>query len=218
MPNTLADLTRRESRFMHNPNGITNGTGYPYSFDVSIPGLVFDVATSARTGEDVVLTNVIAFDVRVFDPAAAVSVSGDAAAVPGDTGFSSGATAARGCYVDLGNGIAGVTSHFSARAQGNYRVQSMGLAGSTTWDTWSTHYEANGVDEDGVGGVDQGSNGLDDVVGAHPQNGQIDEPEEQETSPPYPFPLRGLELRIRVYEPSSRQVRQVTVRHTFVPH
>ena len=218
VPNTLADLTRRESRFMHNPNGITNGTGYPYSFDASIPGLFFDAATSARAGEDVVLTNVIAFDVRVFDPAAAVSVSGDAAAVPGDTGFSSGAASARGCYVDLGNGTTGVTSHFSGSAQGNYRLQSMGLAGSTTWDTWSTHYDANGVDEDGVGGIDQGSNGLDDAIGSHPQNGQIDEPEEQETSPPYAFPLRGLEIRIRVYEPSSQQVRQVTVRHTFVPH
>jgi len=25
-------------------------------------------------------------------------------------------------------------------------------------------------------------------------------------------------VRIRCYEPASRQVRQVTVRHTFVPH
>lgn len=41
---------------------------------------------------------------------------------------------------------------------------------------------------------------------------------EAETSPPYPYPLRGIEVRIRCYEPSSRQVRQVTVRQTFVPH
>jgi 3D (Asp-Asp-Asp) domain-containing protein len=81
---------------MHNPNGITNGTGYPYAFDASVPGLFFDAATSTRTGEDVVLTNVIAFDIRVFDPAAPVSVSGDAAAVPGDTAFSSGLSASRG--------------------------------------------------------------------------------------------------------------------------
>jgi type II secretory pathway component PulJ len=218
LPNTLADLTRRESRFMHNPNGITNGTGYPYAFDSSVPGLFFDIATSPRTGEDVVLTNVIAFDIRVFDPTAPVSVSGDAAAVPGDTAFSSGSSVSRGSYVDLGNGTAGVASHFSATAQGNYRLQAMGMAGSSTWDSWSSHYETNGVDEDGIAGIDQGSNGLDDAIGAHAQNGQVDEPEEQETSPPYPFPLRGLEVRIRCYEPSSRQVRQVTVRHTFVPH
>jgi len=218
LPNTLADLTRRESRFMHNPNGITDGTGYPYAFDSSIPGVLFDIATSTRTGEDVVLTNVIAFDIRVFDPAAPISVSGDAPAVPGDTGFSSGSTVPRGCYVDLGNNMAGVVSHFSGSAQGNYRLQTMGLAGRTIWDTWSSHYEANGVDEDGVAGADQGSNGLDDAIGAYTQNGQVDEPGEQETSSPYPFPLRGLEIRIRCYEPASRQVRQVTVRHTFVPH
>jgi hypothetical protein len=41
---------------------------------------------------------------------------------------------------------------------------------------------------------------------------------EAETLPPYPVPLRGVEIRIRCYEPSSRQVRQVTIRHTFVPH
>jgi type II secretory pathway component PulJ len=218
VPNTLADLTRRESRFMHNPNGITNGTGYPYAFDASVPGLFFDIATSPRTGEDVVLTNVIAFDIRVFDPAAPVSISGDSAAVPGDAGFSSGSSVSRGCYVDLGSATAGVASHFSATAQGNYRLQAMGLAGSSTWDTWSSHYETNGIDEDGIAGIDQGSNGLDDAIGAYAQNGQIDEPEEQETAPPYPFPLRGLEVRIRCYEPSNRQVRQVTVRHTFVPH
>ena len=218
VPNTLADLTRRESRFLHNPTGLTNGSGYPYVFDTSSPGLFFDAATSTRRGEDVVLTNVIAFDIRVFDPTAPASVSGDAAAVPGDAGFSSSGIDARGGYVDLGNNTAGVASRFSTAGQGNYRLQAVGLAGSTIWDTWSSHYEANGVDEDGLAGADQGSNGLDDTVGSYPQNGQVDEPGEQETSPPYPFPLRGLEVRLRVYEPSSRQIRQMTVRHTFVPH
>jgi hypothetical protein len=219
VPNTLADLTRHDSRFLHNPDGLTDGSGFPYTFNTGTAGLFFNSSlNSSRVGEDVVLTNVIAFDIRVFDPAAPVSLSVDAAAVPGDPGFSSGSAAARGCYVDLGNGTVGVTSHFSSSAQGNYRLQAMGLAGSSIWDTWSSHYEANGVDEDGLARADQGTNGLDDTVGTYPQNGQVDEPGEQETSPPYPFPLRGLEVRLRVYEPTSRQVRQVTVRHTFVPH
>jgi hypothetical protein len=78
--------------------------------------------------------------------------------------------------------------------------------------------------------LDQGTNGLDDN-----SNGRVDEtdpsvdlngdgdfadsdedPGETETQPPYPYPLRGIEIRIRCYEPSSRQVRQVTVRHSFV--
>ena len=61
--------------------------------------------------------------------------------------------------------------------------------------------------------TDQGTNGIDDN-----SNGIVDESAEQETAPPYPVALRGVEIRIRVYEPASRQVRQVTVRHTFVPH
>ena len=92
------------------------------------------------------------------------------------------------------------------------------LAGSATsrrtYCTWSTHYEANGIDEDGDGTTDEGTDGLDNA----PTNSLVDEYLEQETRPPYAFPLRGIEVRIRVYEPKSRQVRQVTVRHTFVPH
>ena len=82
-----------------------------------------------------------------------------------------------------------------------------------TYDTWSTHYEFNGIDDDGDGIVDEGTNGIDDDA-----NGIVDDALEQETSPPYPVALRGIEIRIRCYEPSSRQVRQMTVRHTFVPH
>ena len=62
-------------------------------------------------------------------------------------------------------------------------------------------------------GVDQKNNMIDDD-----SNGIIDDADELETSPPYPVPLRGLEVRIRIYDTSTRQVRQVTVRHTFVPH
>jgi type II secretory pathway component PulJ len=214
VPNTLADLTRRESRFMHNP---TPSSGlFPFEFQPGAAGVFFDSTTgSSRAGEDVVLTNVISFDVRVFDPAAPVSIpsSGDAATVPGDAGFSSASAIATGCYVDLANNTPSVTSHFSGPPRSTI---STGTFMTPTWDTWSTHYETNGINEDGVAGVDQGSNGFDDAVGSHLQNGQVDESEEQETSPPYPFPLRGLEVRIRVYEPVSRQVRQVTVRHTFV--
>ncbi len=42
-------------------------------------------------------------------------------------------------------------------------------------------------------------------------------PTERITSPPYPVPLRGVQIKIRVYEPTSRQVREVTVTETFLP-
>lgn len=231
-PNTLADLTRREARFLHNVTG--SGT-FPFAFvahQAATPpdGLTF-FPPSTRQAEDIILTNVLAFDVRVFDPGLPVSASpsGALAVVPDDAGYSAANAVATGGYVDLGNApatnplLTGIRPHFSGTGQPR-----SGLASATrrTYDTWSTHYEANGIDEDSAAGPDQGTNGLDDDA-----DGKIDEPPldsdndgtyedagELETSAPYPYPLRGLEVRIRCLDPESRQVRQVTVRHTFVPH
>jgi hypothetical protein len=75
------------------------------------------------------------------------------------------------------------------------------------------HYEFNGIDEDESQGVDQGTNGLDASGGA--SNNIVDELEEFETLPPYSVPLRGLEVSIRCIEPTSKEIRQITVRHSF---
>jgi prepilin-type N-terminal cleavage/methylation domain-containing protein len=240
-PNTLADLTKPENRFMHWPEILVLGAGdqFPFLFvphtepsansmlDVMnasvyggiLPGLIFD-GTSSRAGEDVVLTNVLAFDVRVFDPAAPVGVlsSGNTALVAGDPGFTTAPIVGSGGYVDLGNGVtlntliapSGTSAQFAGPNGG-----SLSFGGSRfIYDTWTTHYESDGLDQDSPTDIpDEGSNAIDDDG-----DGQVDELDEQEGLAPYPRPLRGLEVRIRCWEPSSRQVRQVTVRHTFVPH
>ena len=231
VPNNLGDLTRRENRFLHNSAGDTTGAAFPYAFvahQTGTPdGLIFDGTT--RRGEDVVMRNVLAFDVRVFDPGAPVKVVGGTGVVPGDDFTDDGTVTSSdsppfasslsgsGAYVDLGNAVPS-TALFTGRNFHRYGEPLSGLVGSATsrrtYCTWSTHYEANGVNEDGDGLTDEGVDGLDNP----PLNSLVDDADEQETSPPYPYPLRGLEVRIRVYEPSSRQVRQVTVRHTFVPH
>ena len=252
VPNTLSDLTRRERRFLHSPlDGSANG-GFPHPFvanhqqpslsqtqeslPTAVRGLIFDAA-SPRFGEDIVLTGVIAFDVRVFDPAAPIALAGAGAAAvvlsPGDDAQLVGGVA-NGAYVDLGNGISVAADSLptgqSPRFSGYGHPLSGSLVGSATtrrtYDTWSTHYETNGIDEDGVSAADQGTNGLDDAVPARAgaavaeqaADGVADDSGEMETSPPYPFPLRGIEIRIRCYDPASRQVRQVTVRHAFVPY
>lgn len=225
-PNSLGDLTKRENRFLHNTGGTVSAALYPYA------NLPTNVAASGplggtRAGEDVVLANVLAFDVRVFDPEAPVQNAGTAAVIQGDPGFSAGGTtAAQGAYIDLGwLGGSAVKIGSVFPPPGTCALLSAGMCvtgtGGTlanrtldqTYDTGSLHYEFNGIDEDDNGVVDQGTNGLDDNG-----DGVIDDEAERETSPPYPVPLRGLEVRIRCYEPQSRQVRQVTVRHTFVPH
>jgi hypothetical protein len=44
----------------------------------------------------------------------------------------------------------------------------------------------------------------------------VDDVSERDTIPPYSYPLRGLQVRIRLYEPSTRQARQATVATDFV--
>jgi type II secretory pathway pseudopilin PulG len=211
-PNSLADLTKRENRFRHNPAGTVSGGAFPYDLAGQFDPITQEFngqLVGAREGEDIVLTNVIAFDVRVFDPQEPL--------VAGATGE----------YVDLGSLLPSVPAvpignPFPPVTGSIFRTNGVRVRNASTnntlfrptYDTWSTHYEANGLDEDGVLGADQGTNLIDDGGIA----GIVDDPGERETSPPYPVPLRGIEVRIRCYEPSSRQVRQVTIRHTFVPH
>jgi prepilin-type N-terminal cleavage/methylation domain-containing protein len=235
-PNSLRDLTMREKRFGHNDAGVTGTAYFPYPRSPTVLSLA--PLTSPRVGEDIVLNNVIAFDVRVFDPDAPVRAATTGGAVtPGDPGFAAASVISGfGSYVDLywnrslpsGGSlmIASPASPFpptgttAFQSAGVYVSGTSSLKGTTlvatgtaVYDTWSTHYESNGLDEDQDGTVDQGTNGLDDN-----KNGLVDEPLEAETSAPYPVPLRGIEVRIRCYEPSSRQVRQVTIRHTCVPY
>jgi prepilin-type N-terminal cleavage/methylation domain-containing protein len=221
LPNSLGDLTRRENRFMHMIAG-----GFPYNPTIpnSAGSANGEILTGNRLGEDVIMTNVIAFDIRVFDPQAPIRASSGIAAGPSDPGYSSAsATGALGAYVDLGWAATGSTyaigSTFPVGAA--FQSDSMKVSNAprslslptAVYDTWSTHYESNGIDDDGNAVIDQGTNTIDDD-----SNGIVDDVAEQETSAPYPVPLRGIEVRIRCYEPSSQQVRQVTVRHTFVPH
>jgi type II secretory pathway pseudopilin PulG len=160
-----------------------------------------------------VLGDVLSFDVRVFDPYAPLDVSGPVALAPGDPGYRVPDTpVARGAFVDLnyardGSTVSSGASIFSGPPHPKSRLFSYGHGPpAAIWDTWPTEYERDGYDQDGDGLVDEGTNGIDDDN----ING-VDDPGERETSPPYPVPLRGIEVRIRVMEYSTRQVRQVSV-------
>ena len=106
------------------------------------------------------------------------------------------------------------------------------------YDTWSLHYEYNHQwvnyvsenpadsnrvdpsttststgfvgDEDRDGTYDEATDGLDN----NNANG-VDDIGERETQPPYNVPLQGIQIRIRVFEPGSRQVREVTLVQKF---
>ncbi|MBN2476922.1 MAG: hypothetical protein JXB62_20105 [Pirellulales bacterium] len=178
-----------------------------------------------RVAEDVILNNVIGFDVKAWDPRAPVIADTNATAndpsddvvyQPGDpdyldrlsnVGTGNLVVASQGAYVDLfyTNNAASTLSDFSGPPHLNSGfVLSNGVV--RAYDTWSFHYEHDGVDGD------EGTNGFDDD-----SDGVVDDADEMEAPPPYAAPLRGIQVKIRVFEPSSRQIREVTIVQDFLP-
>ncbi len=238
VPNSLGDLSKRENRFMRSgysyltEDGLVRNTPpqvFPFAFPLdaatahALPQAALE--ESRRAWENVILTNVIAFDVRVFDPQAVPQEADPVWRQPGDPDYQTpgpGAPAtATGSYVDLGWGggaPASPTAAFPPTGQTAFQSAGVTVTGpprslalpAATYDTWPLHYEFNGLDEDGDGTVDNHGTGTDSNGDGWPEYSGA-----AETCPPYPVPLRGLEVRIRCYEPTSKQVRQVTIRHSF---
>jgi len=263
--NTLGDLTKRECRFAH------DSTTFPHRVDPTLlvpfghhfnasnqyelnldsnSGASGFVPTYSRFGQDVILTNVVAFDIQVWDPSAESLVSSGVAVGPSDIAYSGSSTGAMGNFVDLGwdNSLYSASPSAPFRTRGHsdlnsastlpakdylvadlkssvtsydqswlfYRNTDPQYKKPATYDTWSYHYEHDGIDQDGVNGIDQGTNGFDDDTSG-PGYGIVDDPGERETSPPYPVPVRGIKIKIRCYEPDARQVHEVNVVESFVP-
>ena len=82
----------------------------------------------------------------------------------------------------------------------------------SVFDTWTIEYERDGVDQDGVLGVDQGNDGIDNNA-----NGGVDDITEVETMPPYPISLRGFQVIVRAFQNGQQQTRQFTINHDFTP-
>ena len=214
--NTLADLTRRECRYAHcqSPTDVFpydvrdwgHQLGLPTLYEGSLstynpfntsftplagknPVDFWSVTSSAsgnypwpdnvitaggtRMSDDVILTNVIGFDVKAWDPE-------------------------QGAYMDLGHtgGTMNGLGHYGQTITGT-------SATSRVYDTWSTTYYGT-----------LWNDGLDNGGGVA---GIVDDDAEKTKPPPYPIPLRGIQVKIRVFEPDSKQVREVTVEQDFLP-
>lgn len=163
----------------------------------------------SRTSDDVVLSNVIGFDVKVWDPGANAYVDLGYEDVNFDRDYAPAAGSPAKCFHHRGVDRQtppppGPSSLLSAEVDTGKAAR--------VYDTWSTHYETEGkspVDTNAGKGI----NGLDD--GGVP--GIVDDPLEALTSPPYPAPLRGIQVKIRTFEPDSRQIREVTIIQDFLP-
>ncbi|MDD4270648.1 MAG: hypothetical protein PHN77_20680, partial [Thermoguttaceae bacterium] len=233
----------------------------PHPWDPDIVDALTGAMTNyagARIGEDVVLTNVIGFDVKAWDPYAPILDSpAGVPLLPGDPGYitriGAGVGPANvlgtGAYVDLNylallggpagavlpnlGGLPGYTPFCGAgalpsRVYGTLpqyaESQTSNEFYPAVYDTWSLHYEFNRRqmrftpggpleevgDEDRDGIFDEGSDGIDN-------NGKdgVDDIAERETQPPYAVPLQGIQVRIRTFEPGSRQIREVTLVQKF---
>ncbi len=291
VPNSLADLTKRENRFAHRVHatldqfpydarrwgqlglptlrecsssawmswtnvaaapGVTAETQidlwndpHPWTEVEKVTGTLLNYQ-GTRVAEDVILTNVIGFDVKAWDSDAPMlrgvndnntpsnladdTVFADVVVIPGDPGYElalahlveelSKLPASQnqdylpigyGAYVDLCYARGNITTSFAGPGEAKSQLDN-GLG--WTYDTWSFHYEHDGVDTDvdTPALIDEGTDGFDNDGG-----GIVDDADERETSAPYPVPLRGIQVKIRVFEPDSRQIREVTVRQDFLP-
>ena len=203
VPNSLTDLAVRGNRFSHAPT-----TGNPAAEALEI------VPLGVRFNDNhIMFSSVAAFDVQVFAPDAGVNVITDTLgtdvidiAEPSDVGANKtgaivGTTAAiSGAYVDLGKATGFLGSAMRSSANCNYAA-----AGQVLYDTGTSEYNRASV-------TGNGSDGFDDAgVG-----GVVDDWQEQTSIAPYDTPIRGLQFTMRAIEPNTNQVRQLTVRKSFV--
>jgi len=227
--NTLSDLTKRENRFAHEFTGALSGFPFRTLFYSATPpsspktSLSPFTAASGRLGEDVMMSNVLTFDVRAFDKYAVLRQASTGAVLsPSDVGYNAAAAmSVTGAFVDLNYGSyvnGGVSPPTWFSGQPNSKSQ---LVNEPTYNTWSTHYEHDTIAQNG-GTADLGADGLD-----NDSNNVVDDPGEFDTLPPYPVQpnwvgqdprvLRGIQIKLRVYEPDSQQIREVTVVQDFLP-
>ncbi len=222
--NTLADLAKRENRYAHNSVVFPHVIGRPHlSADPTFGFRMADIDAAAvltLTGNDVVLTDNCSFDFKVYSPNSGICEVSNLILDPNDPGFDEASATlpvfAVGGYVDLNHGTDPITSlangstgWFSATPH----LKSQLFAPDMVYDTWSPHYEHDGVNQDGDLLADEGTNGVNNGGGG----AGVDDNDERETMPPYAQPLRGIKLSIRMVEKNTKQVRQTSVIHSFVP-
>ena len=176
-----------------------------------------------RLADDVIMTNVIGFTVKVWEPAANNGTGG---------------------YVDLGYGRAAYNPQIYPVPPQGTQYKRFGHTGMPksglqvpantnypcVYDSYCFSYENEGIYTfnqsgnrvavapsnypAGLGKWPAGTstNGLDDDG-----NGLVDDSNELITQPPYAVPLRGIQIKIRCYEPDSKQIREITLEHDFLP-
>lgn len=186
----------------------------------------------SAVADDVILTNVIGFDVKVWDPGAPILQEqgtgrplypGDPLYIlPGHPQYAPNLTydvVGFGAYVDLGYCYLYDPTGWATKPlpcpppQPLFNRYGEGLSGlnggpfaARVYDTgcFSSQYTGTAID-----GFDNGLLG--------PGASIVDNDMEKPATSPYPHPLRGVQIKIRIFEPDSRQIREVTIEQDFLP-
>jgi len=275
--NSLEDLAKRENRFGRYtrpvpPYTVPPNDAFPYILDRDFLrsvelneanlGQLANLAVGPPTpnpqgplvrqyaGIDLVIADVMSFDVRIWSPNApvfqanAVNFNDNVTVSPGDPPYAgliaNGAvgdltnSVGLGAFVDLGYGgdlglgpvwytgtannvmnspVFSTAPNPKSGLQYPFVLGSLTIGFDTVYDTFSTHYETNNLNDDPLVDllIDEGTNGLDDDT----FNG-VDDVGEREVEPPYPFDVRGFKITMRVVHPESAQVHQKSVVQSYV--
>lgn len=288
--NSIEDLMYLENRFAHIQVQVAGHISMPildlgdaFLFAQGTAGASFGNVTARsgllnpiywlqgdRLGEDVVMSDCLAFDMKVFDPdvrlyafgAGGAFRSTDMVLSPNDPGYASvisSSPAGAGDFVDLGwyrsvaayalnngsppptTGFVGFSGFRNNTTNGfSLSLLKSGMVVPGRWsqivyDTWTTGYELDSRLHGDIAGtslpsqgtvwlqsptvgrprVDMGTNGIDDSEITGTPDGLVDDTLEQETSAPFPIPLRSVKAVIRLEDTDTRQLQQISVISEF---
>ncbi len=173
-------------------------------------GNIYALESTTRYAEDVILTNVLSFDVQVWNPE--VNRFANLGEARNYTAIGSTIPSPGLYYEDLGPDGNQIPADATALSLGTQGFYSWGQKNVVTnaieelpcvYDTWTDEYE-----------VDRKS-----VVG-YPTNGRNPNSSDfRDWSAPQPYwvGLRGVKVTIRTFDPRSRNVREMSLVHSFVP-
>ncbi|HMO35554.1 MAG TPA: prepilin-type N-terminal cleavage/methylation domain-containing protein [Gemmatales bacterium] len=168
--NTIADVQHRERRI-----------------DAGLVRAPRVLPSLQQDGSDILLTNVISFDVKVFDPFAYKVPLGASSGGPGS---------GRGAYVDIGDVFDNVLDAVGNPA--NVAPTAAAVSGDALTPVFGATVNTAGVLET----FETGTARFDGPPGGGIYLSQ---------SPSHAFPITSIQITIRVYEPKSRQTRQITI-------